>query len=257
MRVDFPKKSNVLVQKQNFKWRRFLRRRTTELQFTVYCAKLRNFKSQIVLCAKVELLNFEAQYIPFAEAKLRNFKSQNIFLCGGGTAGLLFKALVWKRNCETSSRTKLIVWKRNCVTSKPQYIPCTEAEMRNFRASSHTIFCMRKRNCLTLSLSIFLVRRRNCGNSRQRIFHVRKRNCRTSSHIIVCVQKQNFKSHNILCVESLWFLVHEPEVPGGAGPKAPVSKPYWRCCSQQCHLGDGPYWDFFFSLHRSYQAWSN
>ena len=53
MRVDFPKKSNVLVQKQ---------------------------KSQIVLCAKAELLNFETQYIPCVEAKLRNFKLQNI-LC--------------------------------------------------------------------------------------------------------------------------------------------------------------------------------
>ena len=32
---------------------------TAEIQVTVYCAKLRNFKSQIVLCAKAELLNFE------------------------------------------------------------------------------------------------------------------------------------------------------------------------------------------------------
>ena len=67
-------------------------------------------------------------------------------LCGGGTAGLKVKALVWKRNCETSSRTKFIVWKRKCVTSKPLYFPCAEAELRHFRAPSHTLFCMRKRN---------------------------------------------------------------------------------------------------------------
>ena len=53
-------------------------------------------------------------------------------LCGSGTAKL--------------RRTKFIVWKRNCVTSKPQYFPCAEAELRHFRASSHTLFCMRKRN---------------------------------------------------------------------------------------------------------------
>ena len=124
-------------------------------------------------------------------------------LCGGGTAGLKVKALVWKRNCETSSRTKFIVWKRNCVTSKPQYFPCAEAELRHFRAPSHTLFCMRKRNCGTLSLSILC----GGGTSSQRIFHVWKRNCRTSSQIIVCVRKRNVKSHNSLYVESLWFLM--------------------------------------------------
>ena len=46
------------------------------------------------------------------------------FLYGGGTAGLNVKAFVWKRNCETS---------------KPQYFPCAEAELRPFRAPSHTI----------------------------------------------------------------------------------------------------------------------
>ena len=80
-----------------------------------------------------------------------------------------------------------------------------------------------------------------------------KRNCRHSSHIIVCVWKRNFKSHNSLYVESLWFLMQQSKVPGSAGPKAPVSKPSWRCCSQLCHFGGGPYWDCF-SLLRSYQA---
>ena len=60
--MDFPKKSNVLVQKQKcgisndvFSYRSG----NAEIQVTVYCAKLKNFKSQIVLCAKAELLNFE------------------------------------------------------------------------------------------------------------------------------------------------------------------------------------------------------
>ena len=83
MRVEFPKKSNVLVYKQKFGISNDIfscGSGTAELQVTVYCAKLRNFKTQIVLCAKAELLNFETQYIPCAEAKLRNFKSQTILL---------------------------------------------------------------------------------------------------------------------------------------------------------------------------------
>ena len=35
---------------------------------------------------------------------------------------------------------KFIVWKWNCVTSKPQYFPCAEAELRHFRAPSHTLY---------------------------------------------------------------------------------------------------------------------
>ena len=145
----------------------------------------------------------------------------------------LVKAFVWKRNCETSSRTRFIY----CVTSKPQYFSCAEVELCQLRAPGHRLFCMRKRNCGILSLS-------RGGTSRQRIVHVWKRNCRTPSHIIVCVRKRNFKSHNSLYVESLWFLMQKSEVPWNAGPKAPVSKPSWRCCSQLCHLRGGPYWDF-------------
>ena len=107
---------------------------TAEIQVTVYCAKLRNFKSQIVLCAKAELLNFE-NFV-----RKRNFKSQDILCAEAELRDLKVKALVWKRNCETSSRTKFIVWKRNCVTSKSQYFPCAEAELRHFRVpKSHTI----------------------------------------------------------------------------------------------------------------------
>ena len=143
-----------------------------------------------------------------AEAKLRKFKSHYFVrncgtselrdivysLCESETADILcaeaelkIKALVWKRNCETSSRTKFIVWKRNCVISKPQYFPCAEAELRHFRAPSHTLFCMRKRNCGTLSLSIFFVQRRN----------FKPKN-------IPCVEAelQIFKSHNSLCAEA-------------------------------------------------------
>ena len=64
MRVDFPKKSNVLVQKQKQKCGISndvfsCESGTAEIQVSVYCAKLRNLKSQVVLCAKAELLNFE------------------------------------------------------------------------------------------------------------------------------------------------------------------------------------------------------
>ena len=91
MRVDFPKKSNVLVQRQKCGISNdvfFLGRSgTAEIQVTVYCAKLRSFKSQIVLCAKTELLNF----------------GTSIFL-------------VRKRNCGTSSHRIFFVRRRNCET---------------------------------------------------------------------------------------------------------------------------------------------
>ena len=178
MRVDFPKKSNVLVQKKKCGISNDVFSSgsgTAEIQVTVYCAKLWNFKSRL-----------------FCESRTAELRDIVYSLCGGGTAGLKVKALVWKRNCETSSRTKFIVWKRNCLTSKPQYFPCAEAELRHFRALGHTLFCIRKWNCGTLSLSIFLVRRRN----------FKPKN-------ILCVEaeRQNFKSHNSLYVESLWFLM--------------------------------------------------
>ena len=67
------------------------------------------------------------------------FKLQDILCAEVELRDLKVKALVWKRNCETSSHTKFIVWKRKCVTSKSQYFPCAEAELRHFRApKSHT-----------------------------------------------------------------------------------------------------------------------
>ena len=146
---------------------------------------------------------------------------------------------------------------------KSYLIYCMEAELRNFKAALFSLcgsgispFQSSKSHIILyaeaeLYVSVYSL----CGGgtSSQRIFHVWKRNCRTSSLIIVCVWKRNFKSHNSLYVESLWFLMQQSEVPGSAGPKAPVSKPSWRYCSQLCHLGGGPYWDCF-SLLRSYQA---
>ena len=58
----FSKKSYVLVQKQKCGISNDVfscGSGTLEIQVTVYCAKLRNVKSQTVLCAKAELLNFE------------------------------------------------------------------------------------------------------------------------------------------------------------------------------------------------------
>ena len=136
MRVDFPKKSNVLEQKQKCRISLFLWKRncgtsshsrlckTAELQVTDYSvcesrtAELRDIVYS--LCGS-----------DTAELQVTEYT-----LCRGGTAVLKVIVLVWKRNCETSSRNKFIVWKRNCVTSKPQYIPCAEAELHNFIASS-------------------------------------------------------------------------------------------------------------------------
>ena len=183
MRVDFPKKSNAEV--RNFKWRLFLRKRNCENS------------SHSILCETAELQVTDYSVCESRTADLRDavyslcetaeLQVTEYSLCGGGTAGLKVKALVWKRNCETSSRTKFIVWKRNCVTSKPQYSPCVEAELRHFRPPSHTLLCMWKRNCGTLSLSIFLVWWRN--------FKPKNIPC-------LKVDLQNFKSHNSLCAEA-------------------------------------------------------
>ena len=118
----------------------------------------------------------------------RNFKSQDILCAEAELRDLKVKALVWKRNCETSSHTKFIVWKRNCVTSKSQYFPCAEAELRHFRApKSHTILYAEPELRNFKSNYIFLVRRRN--------FKPKNIPC-------VEAEMQNFKSHNSLCAEA-------------------------------------------------------
>ena len=117
----------------------------------------------------------------------RNFKSQDILCAEAKLRDLKVKALVWKRNCETSSHTKFIVWKRNCVTSKSQYFPCAEAELRHFRApKSHTILYAEP-ELRNFSRNIFLVRRRN--------FKPKNIPC-------VEAEMQNFKSYNSLCAEA-------------------------------------------------------
>ena len=174
------------------------RRRSAEFQMTSFFAEaeLRKFKSQYIVlnwgtsshrlfCVRKQNC-WTSRHSIFLVRK-RNFKSQDILCAEAELRDLNVKALVWKRNCETSSRTKFIVWTRNCVTSKSQYFPCAEAELRHSELPSHTLFCMRKRNCGTLSLNIFLVRRRN----------FKQKN-------IPCVEAemQNFKSHNSLCAEA-------------------------------------------------------
>ena len=187
----FPKKcSRAEAEARNFKWRLFLRKRNCgNSSHSILCETV---ELQVTDCSVCESRTAEIRDIVYSlcgseTAELQVSEITEYSLCRGGTAGFKVKALVWKRNCETSSRTKFIVWKRNCVTSKPQYFPCAEAELRHFRAPSHTLFCMRKRNCGTLSLSIFLVRRRN----------FKPKN-------IPCVEAelQNFKSYNSLSAKA-------------------------------------------------------
>ena len=141
MRVDFPKKNYVHVQKQKCG--------ISNDVFLFAEAELRKFKSQYIVlnwgtsshrlfCSRKQNC-WTSRHSIFLVRK-RNFKSQDILFAEAELRDLKVKALVWKRNCETSSRTKFIVWKRNCVTSKWQYFPCAEAELRHFRApKSHTI----------------------------------------------------------------------------------------------------------------------
>ena len=56
---------------------------------------------------------------------------------------------------------------------------------------------------------------------------------------MVGVRKRNFKSHNILYVESLWFLMQEPEVPGSAEPKDACVKAI-LAVPFSSHRGGGP-----------------
>ena len=141
MRVDFPKKSYVHVQKQKCG--------ISNDVFFFAEAELRKFKSQYIVlnwgtsshrlfCVRKQ--NCWTSRHSIFLVRERNFKSQDILCAEAELRDLKVKALVWKQNCETSSRTKCTVWKRNCVTSKSQYFPCAEAELRHFRApKSHTI----------------------------------------------------------------------------------------------------------------------
>ena len=138
MRVDFPKKSNVLVQVQK-----------CGISNEVFSSA----EFQVTDCSVCESRTAELRDIVYSlcGSETAEFQVTEYSLCGGGTAGLKVKALVWKQNCKTSSHTKFIVWKRNCVTSKPQYSLCgsriapfqssksytilyAEAELRNFKS---------------------------------------------------------------------------------------------------------------------------
>ena len=128
-----------------------------------------------------------------------------------------------------------------------------EAELRNFQA---TVFSLCRSGISQFQSSkshTILYAEAKLQNLKSQYFLARTRNLKPKNIPCVDAELQNFKSHNSLYVESLWFLMQESEVPGSAGPKAPVSKPSrWRF-SQLCHLGGGPYWDCF-GLLRSYQA---
>ena len=131
---------------RNFKWRLLLQKRNCgNSGHSILCE---TEELQVTDCSVCESRTAELRDIVYSlcGSETAELQVTGYSLFEGGTARLKVKALVWKRNCETSSRTKFIVWKRNCVTSKPHYFPCAEAELRHFRAPSHTLFCMRKRN---------------------------------------------------------------------------------------------------------------
>ena len=77
-----------------------------------------------------------------------NVSSQSIFLvwnrncgysvCEGGTAGLEAKALVWERNCRTSSRNLYLLCGSG-TTELPSIIPCKERELQTLK--SHNRLC--------------------------------------------------------------------------------------------------------------------
>ena len=139
----------------------------------------------------------------------RNFKSQDILCAEAELRDLKVKALVWKRNCETSSRTKFIVWKRNCVTSKSQYVPCAEAELRHFRApKSHTILYAEPelRNFKYIPCAEAELQAKEysmCGSG-------------TSSHIIICIWNLS------------GFLCNNPKCPGAQG-RRPLCQSHLGC----------------------------
>ena len=121
MRVDFPKKSYVHVQKQKCG--------ISNNVFFFAEAELRKFKSQYIVlnwgtsshrlfCVRKQ--NCWTSRRSIFLVRKRNFKSQDILCAEAELRDLKVKTLVWKRNCETSSRTKFY---------------CMEAELRNFQVT--------------------------------------------------------------------------------------------------------------------------
>ena len=94
---------------RNFKWRLFLRKRNSEnSSHNIMCE---TEELQVTDCSVCESRTAELRDIVYSFCGRETAELQVIgySLRGGGTAGLKVKALVWKRNCETSSRTKFIV----------------------------------------------------------------------------------------------------------------------------------------------------
>ena len=58
-------------------------------------------------------------------------------MCEGGTAELEAKALVWKRNCGTSSRS--IFFGGSGTTELPSIIPCAEAEFQTLKVTQYSM----------------------------------------------------------------------------------------------------------------------
>ena len=161
MRVDFPKKSNVIVQKQRCGISNdtfscgsgtLESKMISNDQELIQSDPTFGTSSHSILCETAELQVTDCSVCETRTAELRGtvyslcgsetaeLQVTEYSSCGDGTAGLKVKALVWKRNVETSNHTKFIVWKRNCVASKPQYIPCAKAKNEQFQSfKSHNI----------------------------------------------------------------------------------------------------------------------
>ena len=163
MRVDFPKKSYVHVQKQK--------------------------------CGISNDVFF------FSEAELRKFKSQYIVLNWGTSSHRLF--CVRKQSCWTSRHSIFLVRKRNFKSQDILCAEAELRDLKvNWGTSSHRLFCVRKQSCWTSRHSIFLVRKRNfksqdilCAEAELRNFRAPK------SHTILYAEPElrNFKSQYIPC----------------------------------------------------------
>ena len=104
MRVDFPKKCNVLVQKQK-----------CGISNDVFFMRKRNCgnSSHSILCETEELQVTDCSVCESRTAELRDIvyslcgsetaelQVTGYSLCGGGTARLKIKDPIWKRNCKT------------------------------------------------------------------------------------------------------------------------------------------------------------
>ena len=96
MRVDFQKKSNVLVQKQK-----------SGISNDVFSCGSGTAEIQVTDCSVCESKTAELRDIVYSlyGSETAELQVTGYSLRGGGTARLKVKSLVWKRNCDTSSRT--------------------------------------------------------------------------------------------------------------------------------------------------------